>query len=204
MVSVAGWNAASAEPSGLSAVTTACSPPSAPSVPIPSTSAEVEQALADSLVELQPGGPAPDNRDLTFGRYLDSWIVNRAGLRASTRRGYARHIRLYLKPGLGHLKLTELRDDHFDELYRAMRQIGRDLQGRRASFLLQRLLEVRQDDPARRRPLGASTIARVHATGRAALNDAVRRPSMPIKANPSVHAARPKPRRRRALLWTGS
>jgi len=167
------------------------------------TKTEAEQALATSLTELNPGaGPAPDNRDLTFGHYLDWWIENRAGLKPTTRRGYAKHVRLYLKPGLGHLKLTELRDDHFDELYKAMRQIGRDLKGKRPSFLLQRLLEVRKDDPARRRPLSAATIARVHATGRKALNDAVRRPSMPIKANPSVHAERPKPRRRTALLWT--
>ncbi len=167
------------------------------------TSTEADQALADSLAQLNPGaGTTPDNRDLTFGRYLDWWIENRADLKPSTRRGYSKHIEIYLKPGLGHLKLIELRDDHFDELYKAMRQVGRDQGTRRPSFMLQRLLEVRRDDPARRRPLGATTIARVHATARKALNDAVRRPSMPLRANPSMHAERPKPRRRPALLWT--
>ncbi|MDT3442697.1 tyrosine-type recombinase/integrase [Pseudofrankia sp. BMG5.37] len=158
--------------------------------------------MADSLAELNPVGPAPDNRDLTFGRYLDRWIANKADLKASTRRGYEKHIRLYLKPGLGHIRLAELRDDHFDELYRAIRQIGRPLKGQRPSFLLLRLLEVRRDDPARRRPLGAATLARIHATARGALNDAVARPSLPIRVNPSVYAERPKPRRRHALLWT--
>lgn len=151
---------------------------------------------------MNPAGPAPDNRDLTFGRYLDRWIANKADLAPSTRRGYQTHIRIYLRPGLGHLKLTDLRDDHFDDLYKAMRQIGRDHKGQRPSFLLSRLLEARRDDPARRRPPGAVTIARVHATASSALNDAVQRPSFPIRANPAQYAERPTPRRRRALLWT--
>lgn len=166
------------------------------------TESEADQALADSLSELNPAGPAPDNRDLTFGRYLDRWIANKTDLKPSTRHGYEAHIRIYLKPGLGHLKLTELRDDHFDDLYQAMRQIGRDLKGKRPSFLLARLLEARQDDPARRRPPSAATIARVHATVSSALNNAVRRPSLPIRTNPAQYAERPKPRRRKALLWT--
>ena len=160
------------------------------------------QALADSLSGLHLGGPSVEGKEQTFGEYLDWWIASKTSLKPSTRRGYESHIRLYLKPGLGHLRLAELRDDHFDELYKAMRLIGRDLKGQRPSFLLARLLEVRRDKPQHRRPLSAAAIKLVHATAMSALNAGVRRPSVPLRANPAQYAERPRPRRQRALLWT--
>jgi integrase len=165
------------------------------------TRKEAEQARVDALAGLNPAGPAPAGRDLTFGHYLDRWIESRIDLKAGTRRSYRRHIRLYLKPGLGHLKLTQLRDDHFTELYAAMRLLGRDLQGERPSFLLARLLDVRSRAPRRLNP---NTIHRVHATAHKALSDAVARSSVPLRANPSEYAVLPKAKRQRALLWTGA
>ncbi|WP_347280114.1 tyrosine-type recombinase/integrase [Frankia sp. CcI49] len=127
-------------------------------------------------------------------------MAGKASLAESTRRSYEEHIRLYLKPGLGHLKLTDLRDDHIEKLYAAMRLIGRDLRGRKPSPLLVRLLEVRQDDPERRRPLSAARLHRVHATTMSALNSAVKRKK--LRHNPAIHIELPKARKPRPLVWT--
>jgi hypothetical protein len=65
------------------------------------------------------------DRSLTFGEYLGEWLASKAKLKQSTRASYVEHVELYFKPGLGHVKLVELRDRHFEELYAAMRQLGR-------------------------------------------------------------------------------
>ncbi|ESZ99797.1 site-specific recombinase XerC [Frankia sp. CcI6] len=163
------------------------------------TETEAEVALTGSLAELHGGG-RPDDTGLTVARYLDDWLDGKASLAASTRRSYEEHVRLYLKPGLGHLRLADLRDHHIEQLYAAMRLIGRDLHGRKRSPLLVRLLEVRKDDPNHRRPLSASRLRRVHATTMSALNSAVKRKKLGV--NPAEHVELPKARKPRPLVWT--
>ena len=92
-----------------------------------------------------------DDRGLSFARYLDDWIAGKLALKASTRLSYEHHIELYLKPGLGHLRLTDLRDSDFEELYAAMRLIGRPGAGKPTSVLA-RLMAVRTDTKQARRP----------------------------------------------------
>jgi len=45
---------------------------------------------------------------LTTGEWLDRWLEQRTGPRESTIRGYAAHVRLYLRPCLGHILLADL------------------------------------------------------------------------------------------------
>jgi hypothetical protein len=45
---------------------------------------------------------------VTVGDWLAHWLVSRTSRAASTVRGYAAHVRLYLRPYLGEVLLTEL------------------------------------------------------------------------------------------------
>jgi integrase len=139
-------------------------------------------------------------KDLTVARFLDEWLEGKTRLKASTRHGYAQHLNLYLKPGLGHLRLADLRDVDLEALYAAMRLIGRAPGDSRPTPLTRRLLEARSDTPAARRPLGDATIRRVHATAMSALNTAVKRRK--IAVNPGEHVEVPSGRADRALVWT--
>lgn len=76
----------------------------------------------------------PLDGGLTVGDWLDRWLAGRTKLRLSTRLGYACHIRLYLKPYLGHIRLDRLHaedvaamfeqiDDH-NQTIRAARTSG--------------------------------------------------------------------------------
>jgi hypothetical protein len=62
----------------------------------------------------------------TVGEYLDQWLAGKIKLRSSTRRSYCEHIELYLKPGLGHILMGELRDTEIERLYAVMREVGQD------------------------------------------------------------------------------
>src|SRR5260370_7522711 len=78
-------------------------------------------------------------------------------LRRSTRASYAEHVKLYFKPGLGHIRLVDLRDQHFEELYAAMRQFGRPNPPR--SEMLRRLRAARRREP---RPITPARLRRAH------------------------------------------
>ncbi len=159
-----------------------------------------ETELAKALARLHTGGHTDTDRELTVARYLDDWMEGKVKLRASTRRSYESHIRLYLKPGLGHLRLADLRDHHVEQLYAAMRQIGHASKEGKPSPLLRRLVEVRQDSPDRRRPMSPARIRRVHATVMSALNSAVKRRK--ISHNPAQYVELASGRAPKPLVWT--
>ena len=117
-----------------------------------------------------------------------------------TRLSYETHIRLYFKPGLGHVELAALRDQDFEDLYAAMRMIGRLPAAQRPSPLLRRLLDERTDTPQARRPLSPARIRRVHSTVMSALNSAVRRRK--LAHNPAQYVELESGRAPRALVWT--
>jgi hypothetical protein len=71
------------------------------------TQRDAQAALVDLLDRVHKRTHVEVGRQ-SVGEYLDSWMAGKVGLRASTRRSYAEHIRLYLKPGLGHHRLAEL------------------------------------------------------------------------------------------------
>ena len=114
-------------------------------------------ALADVLDRRHKGTYVGADRGLTLARYLDEWLAGKLALKASTRTSYEHHVELYLKPGLGHVRLADLRDIDFEELYAAMRLIGRPGQGK-PSPMLARLLAARTDTKQARRPLTPNRI----------------------------------------------
>src|SRR4051794_13216232 len=163
------------------------------------TEREAQAALAEVVGRINRGTYVEFDRQ-TFGDYLDQWLSGKVRLKAGTRLSYETHISLYLKPGLGHLELAALRDHDFEELYDAMRLIGRLPEGHRPSPLLRRLLDARTDTPQARRPLSAARIRRVHSTVMSTLNNAVRRRR--LAHNPAQYVELESGRAPRALVWT--
>jgi integrase len=137
---------------------------------------------------------------ITVADYLDEWIAGKTTLRSSTFRSYRESITLYLKPGLGHLKLGDLRDVEVEALYAAMRELGtQEESGEILSPLAQRLIAARAN-PKSVPKLSDARIRRVHATLMSALNTGVKRRRLP--ANPAQHVELPTGRRPRAVVWT--
>ena len=117
---------------------------------------------------------------LTTGEWLDRWLEQRTGPRESTIRGYAAHVRLYLRPCLGRILLADMSARHVEAMFTAI---------------------VRQHE-AEGRPVTAATLARIRATLRAALNAAIR--AGLITANAASRAELPSPRRPRPVVWTAA
>ena len=115
------------------------------------TEREAQNALTEALDKINRGGYMEPSR-LKVGEYLDQWLAGKARLRSSTRRSYREHIDLYLRPGLGHIRLVDLRDTDIERLYTCMRELGRLSEQDRPGPLLQRLIEARNPH----RPCGLS------------------------------------------------
>lgn len=77
------------------------------------TRQEVHDRLADKLGEARKGIRTPD-KEWTVAAYLDYWLRNVATPknRPRTIELYEGYIRLYLKPALGHIRLTKLTIQH--------------------------------------------------------------------------------------------
>jgi integrase len=138
-------------------------------------------AALQALTGLAPAAA----QDLTTGEWLAQWLDSRVSLRASTSRGYAGHLRIYLVPYLGAIPLGELS--------------AADVQGMFTTFI--------RAGAALGRPVSPATLRRIHATLRAALNAAVRAgligvnpgrwPELPVAARPRPQVWTPA----RAELW---
>lgn len=102
-------------------------------------------------------------RSSLVGNFLDQWLAGRVNLRPSSVRFYRVAVDLYLKPELGHVRLSDLRADDIDRAFARVRQ-GVDGRGNPAS-------------PAR--------IGRLKTTLRAAINVAIKRGLVHI--NPAQH-----------------
>ncbi|MET9246208.1 hypothetical protein [Nonomuraea sp. NPDC003709] len=100
------------------------------------------------------------------GQWLAGWLATKDALRPSTQQGYATHIRLYLIPHLGRIRLLKL--------------TSRDING---------LLASRPSPPGHQ--LSPAIVVRIHATLRTALNAAVRARLIPV--NPANGAELPTP-----------
>ncbi|GGK65428.1 site-specific integrase [Streptomyces flaveus] len=159
---------------------------------------------------------AHDERKTTFGEYLErryAWRRSEAetgeGLKKSTLDAEREAIDLYGKPGLGHIKVVDLTDEHFRELYAAMRKLNRpDEQGDR-SEILRRLKDARATRDGRRlhtRPISESRIRRVHAVLHGALTDASKlskiRQDNPADGVWRSKGGKRKQGRAKPLLWT--
>ena len=143
---------------------------------------------------------------MSVGTFLAGWLDDqRPGLKPKTWESYAEAVRLYYRPGVGHIKLADLRDHHIRALHAAMRKINTPEAAGDQGDILRRLLAARATVPHLPsklwgvKPLAEAGIRRRHAVLSAALNDAVERHLIPASPAATVkfrlHKARP-------LLWT--
>lgn len=138
-----------------------------------STKREAENALEEALAREEAG--VADVHGLKVGTFLHQWLAGKRALRDTTRRGYEIHLRRYLVPNIGDLRLADLRPHHIDMLYA-------DLLNTEASDLT------------------STTIRHIHATLRSALNTAVKRRLIPW--NPAEHVELPERSRPHPSVWT--
>jgi integrase len=125
-------------------------------------------------------------RELDLSQYLDQWLrigrkANGEPWRPSTAATYGTSVRCYLKPGLGHLCLIDLRREHVEKLAAAMRD-GTIRPGRYNA------------------PLSDRTIHQARATLRVALNQAII--DHKITVNPCKGARVPGPGRGEVQFWS--
>ena len=137
------------------------------------TKAAAKTALQEQLSVLMSG---VDAHGLTLSAYLDSWLTGKHALKPKTVASYRNLLDLYVIPRVGHIQLQELRAHHLDRFYAGI-TLGQ-----------------------RGRPLSASTIRRIHAVVRSALNTAVKRRLLPY--NPAVHVELAPENPKRAKPWT--
>jgi integrase len=174
---------------------------------------DCKDALVKALGQVGQTGRDTD-RKMTVATWLDKrlgWRESAAetneGLKASTLAAEREAITLYLKPGIGHIKLVDLRDEHIRDLYATMRKLnrpGKDVAP--PSELMRRLLAVRGSGHQAGRPLSEARVRRVHAVLNGALNDAVKLSKL-IPLNPATGIFRTKggagrKGRAKPLLWT--
>jgi integrase len=144
---------------------------------------------------------------------LDTWLAGKKlRLKRDTYLSYVEACDLYFKPGVGHLRLVELRDRHLQDLVTAMIQVNQPLpDGEKPSETLHRLIAVRADDTRKMllggetrhkkstKPLSPARIEREFAVIRAALNDAI--PSK-LLINPFDGVVLPRVDKAKPLVWT--
>ena len=120
---------------------------------------------AGRAAQSRPGDQG--GRVLTVGDWLERWLASRTSPAASTIRGYAAHVRLYLAPYLGRVLLAELSTAHVQAMFTA----------------------ITRQHQAAGSPVTSATLTRIRATLRAALNAAIRRGL--ITDNPASRAELP-------------
>jgi integrase len=173
-----------------------------------------DEELAATLARIG-GGAAVTDRGLLVGDYLANWLKGkRLELKPDSYASYDEAVRLYFAPGVGHLRLVDLRDHHLQTLVAMMMKINRPLDGDEKPDeleLLRRLVAVRADDARRvlpdgekrrkksSKPLSPARIERLFAVIRAALNDAV--PSK-IGVSPHEGVVLPRVEHWKPLAWT--
>ncbi|MGH3761324.1 tyrosine-type recombinase/integrase [Actinophytocola sp.] len=178
-------------------------------VPDPAEPDAVEQTVAVIHAALHTGTPLPDaaevRRRLTAGvavtntptvwEWLTEWLAGRRNLRANTRRLYEAHVRLYLHPHLGHLRLDRLRVAHLDAMFAAIEDRNTLIETSRASTD-----ETVRASVKGQRTVSAATQQRIRGVLRKALNDAIRRSL--ITTNPACHVELASGKRPKPLVWT--
>lgn len=162
----------------------------------------------------------PLDSRMTVGEWLDQWIETKKTKRLTTK-GYQSHIRVHLKPGLGHHRLDRLTVGHVQAFFdwiadqneviaaenaerreqEARSRWGRN--GRPSRAESERLAVERQklaEMPPYRLITGPATQQRIRATLRTALNAAIRHQH--ITFNPAQWVELESGKRPKAVLWT--
>ncbi|MFF8742480.1 hypothetical protein [Streptomyces californicus] len=155
-----------------------------------------------------------------MGAWLGEWLEAKRR-RKTTFTGYGSHIRVHLRPRIGHLQLDRLNLEHLVEMFEAINDNNgvieaeneeRREQERRATWgkrsrppesETERMAAERAKlaaMPSYRRVTGAATQQRIRATLRSALNSAIS--NQMLTFNPASHVELAPGKRPKALLWT--
>ncbi len=152
------------------------------------TSEEAETELANFLADVNRGQVAHDKRQ-TVQQYLESWLEAKRAvgkIRPTTLRSYEQHVKAYLVPHLGRLRLGDLTSQHVEAMLVAI-----------ARPKTKPADDEKIGKGQRRNPktLSAATVRRVHATLRSALSAAKRKKLVSFNAAEDLElpdAQRPK------------
>jgi hypothetical protein len=131
----------------------------------------------------------------TVAEWLTGWLPTKKRLSRNARRSYESHIRLYLIPYLGTVRLDKLRVAHVADMFDAIAEHNGEIVAARAS-----------KDPEKReavkwqRPVGPTSMQRIRETLRTALNAAIR--DGLIVLNPAKWVEMPPADRPKPLVWT--
>ncbi|MFF4686769.1 tyrosine recombinase XerC [Streptomyces sp. NPDC001307] len=157
---------------------------------------------------------------LTVGEWLDQWFAAKKR-RKTTLNGYASHIRVHLKPHIGHVRLDRLNVGHLVEMFDTIADenevIAAENEARREQIARckpskpgrpvgaeRKLLAVERAKLAEMKPFrkitGPATRQAIRRTLRAALNSAIAQQL--ITFNPASHVELESGRRPKPLLWT--
>ncbi|GAA3118550.1 tyrosine-type recombinase/integrase [Planomonospora alba] len=134
--------------------------------------------------------------EITVGEWLEEFLKRKRTIEETTRRSYEGHIRLYLAPYLGHIRLDRLKVSDIADMFDQITEFNAAITERRTS-----------DDPRarasvkHRRPIGISTMHSIRATLRHALNLAIRQDRL-LDFNPAAVLEMPPKTRPKALVWT--
>lgn len=155
----------------------------------------------------QPLGELP-----TVAQWLEQWLRGKKRIRKTTRVSYASHIRLYLTPHLGCLRLDRLRVSHVADMFDAIDERNQLIQHARRPVEIPtgtdqdtaRLLRRNHTDLRKKlryqRVVEAASKQRIRATLRAALNAAISQQL--ITFNPAAHVELASGKSPKALVWT--
>lgn len=141
------------------------------------TRRQAQAHLTDVLAALQKNAYVQPDRT-TVGDYLTEQWLPSLTVRPSTKRAYESHVNIYLIPHVGHLPLQRLSRGDLRTMFAALARHGI------------------------RRPLSASTLRRVHATVRVALNAALADDL--ILRNPAVGLKLEVPEKPDIDVWTAA
>lgn len=136
-----------------------------------------QRALTDALDRVGKGTYIPAGKT-TVGAYLATWLAAKADLRATTRLSYAGHVEKHLVPLLGGIRLDELRPEDIERAYAA----------------------ILAGNAERERPIGPTSLRRIHATLSSALNSAVRKRR--LTWNPAAHVDLARRTRPKVQPWS--
>ncbi|TDC85920.1 hypothetical protein E1193_01030 [Micromonospora sp. KC606] len=128
-----------------------------------------------------------------------AWPANRFSgrkLAKGTLRSYESHIRLYLRPHLGHLPLDRLRGVHISAMFDAIDADNEFIRAARRSGDPDQRAKVKG-----RRIVGPATKQRIRATLRSALSKAIKAERL-ISVNPAAFVELESGKRPKARMWT--
>ena len=117
---------------------------------------------------------------MTVRTYLEEWLWGKQSLSPSTHLSYETHVRRYLTPYLGNLRMDVLRPIHVERMYR----------------------ELAVADHRSGRPLSVATLRRIHGTLMSAMNTAFRRGL--IERNPAATVELPRAPHARVDTWSAA